>query len=93
MMLSALFTLFALLSVLDGVTTYQALHRTGTRESNPLMAFLFERIGIIPALAATKSAAIAAVWYTMGPYSLWVLVCVNTFYAAVVWRNHAKVGR
>lgn len=93
MLLHFLFGMFVVLSILDGITTYRALKRPGTREANPVMRWLFDHFGIHQTLIVSKLAAIVAVWTTMGPYSLWVLVCVNTFYAAVVWRNHAKVGR
>ena len=85
--------LFVLLSIADGITTYHALKRPGTSEANPVMRFLFDRFGTVHTLVATKGAAIAAVWYTMGPYSLWVLAGVNAFYAFIAYRNHYKVGR
>lgn len=93
MLLYALFGLFVALSVADAITTYRALRRPGTREANPVMRWLFDRLGIVPALVATKAAAVAAVWATMGVYSVWVLAGVNAAYAFVVWRNHYTVGR
>lgn len=75
------------------MTDSAALERPGTREANPVMRWLFERVGTVPALVATKLAAVAAVWLTMGVYSAWVLTAVNAGYAFVVWRNHYKVGR
>ena len=93
MLIYSLFALFVLLSIADGITTYKALKRPGTREANPVMRWLFEHFGIHQTLIVSKMAAIVAVWTTMGPYSLWVLAGVNAFYAAVAWRNHYKVGR
>lgn len=93
MLLYGLFALFVALSIADGITTYRALKRQGTREANPVLRFLFDKFGTVQTLVATKGAAIAAVWYTMGPYSLWVLAGVNVFYAFVAYRNHYLAGR
>lgn len=93
MLLYGLFSMFVALSIADGITTYRALNRKGTREANPVLRVLFDKFGIVQTLVATKGAAIAAVWYTMGPYSLWVLAGVNAFYALVSYRNHYKAGR
>lgn len=93
MLLHFLFGMFVVLSILDGITTYRALKRPGTREANPVMRWLFNHFGIHQTLIASKSAAIAAVWYTMGPYSLWVLGGINSVYAFIAWRNHYRAGR
>ena len=86
-----LFAMFVVLSVLDGITTYRALKRPGTREANPVMRWLFERFGIHQTLIVSKMAAIVAVWTTMGPYSLWVLAGVNAFYAWIAFNNYRLV--
>ena len=91
-MLIALFVLFVVLSAADGYTTWKALQRNGTKEANPVMAWLFDRFGVVPSLVVVKGAAIIVVLVTMGPYSMWVLPEISAFYAYIVWRNYYKVG-
>lgn len=93
MLLYGLFALFVVLSIADGITTWKALKRPGTREANPAMRWLFDKFGTVQTLIVAKGAAIVAVWATMGVYSVWVLAGVNAVYAFVAWRNHYKVGR
>lgn len=47
------------LQVADGWTTWRALSDGKAREANPLLAWLMERIGTVPALLAVKGAGVA----------------------------------
>ena len=85
--------MFVVLSVADGITTYRALKRPGTREANPVMRGLFEHFGIHQTLIVSKLAAIGVIWYTMGPASVWVLAGWSAVYGWAIWHNNARAGR
>lgn len=50
----------AILLILDGVTTYIGLSQPGFIETNPLIVFMAEHIGIFWTVLLTKSVALAA---------------------------------
>lgn len=91
-MLHAMFALFVVLTILDGLTTYKALQKSSNREANPIMAFLFKKLGIVKGLVIAKAIAIGIIWYLMGPGTEWVLLAVNVVYIYVVWNNY-KLGK
>lgn len=78
-----LLVFFVLLQFGDIYTTYRIL-KSGGRELNPVMARLFDSIGLVPALIIVKTAAIVAVWLVDNIYLTGVL-CV--IYAAVIEHN------
>jgi len=57
-----LFAVFVFLSAVDAVTTVVAIRdRNSVYEQNVLLAWLFDRIGLLPGLVLTKGIGIAAV--------------------------------
>lgn len=76
--------ILTLLQLADAYTTHRVLS-AGGRELNPVLDRLFKAIGHLPALALTKGAYIAAIWWAL-PYLqatgyewvLWVLVAAYT---------------
>lgn len=86
-MLDFLFGSFVIVSVLDVISTYHALKDGKAKEANPVMAFLFNKAGLMPSLLAMKAGAIAVVWYTMGEYSVYILPVIIAVYLRIIWNN------
>lgn len=55
------FLVFILLQIADFLTTVWILNRDG-RELNPVINWVMNKLGIIPALLVVKSIAVFAVW-------------------------------
>ncbi len=80
----ALFALFVLLSALDAATTLRFLRR-GHEEGNPLVRGALGRWGP-RGLVAVKVAAVVVVGALLPLYDPWVLIVLDTAYAAaLVW--------
>ena len=60
--------LLTLLQLLDIWTTHKCLSRQGTVESNPILAKLFTKLGILPTLILMKGSYI-----TLPPFGIFVL--------------------
>ena len=84
-----LFLVFVALQALDAYTTYRDLQLPGRYEANPFMRKLMLKIGVIPALAATKIVVISALGifavYTAMPAAY--LVLPDVLFALVVLNN------
>ena len=87
-MTTILFLLFVLLQIWDALTTYMALYRGTGTEGNPVMAWLFQRIGVIPSFMLMKSIFVAGVFFILphpsAHIALIILCCV---YAGIVINN------
>jgi hypothetical protein len=80
-----LFILFIALQIADAWTTLRVLARAG-REANPIMAWVFDRVGVAAGLLLTKGAASALVAWGLLDRPGW-LAALCAFYAAVVAHN------
>lgn len=78
--------LLALLQIADGVLTHLGLNR-GAKEANPVMRFLIERIGQVPALVAAKLATFGIV----ALIDIDLLTIVGIVLTAIVVVNNARV--
>lgn len=79
-----------LLQIADGVSTYLALKRPDLRETNGLLAAIFNSIGILPGLVLVKGfgVAICVIAYLFaGEYAIWVLLAMAAGYAWIVANN------
>ena len=83
---AALWGTFLLLQCVDIASTYKALQRvTGAYEANPLLRWVFERVGPLPGMLLIKGVMCGALWYMQAPaLALGVLCAV---YALVVGNN------
>ena len=52
--MNLLFTAYLALIISDGYLTWKILKLPGGKEVNPIMAWAFKKIGIIPALVGTR---------------------------------------
>jgi hypothetical protein len=89
-------TVFALLNLLDWITTHYALTRLGMRELNPIARRIYERLSS-PGLYSWKQIGVGLIVLssalTMGwdvEFAIWVY---NVLFALVVAWNSAQIAR
>lgn len=85
------------MQALDGVLTVKILSHGGV-ERNPVVRWLMDRIGIVPALVATKGGAclVLVLMYWLFRYEMALAVGVAVLaigYVLVVVNNLAEAGR
>jgi hypothetical protein len=81
-----LFSIFIILQVLDFWTTYYVIKSGKGHEANPVMQWLFDKIGIIGCFALAKSLAIIAMWFVKDVPIL--IGLIDTIYIYVVYQNY-----
>lgn len=81
-----LLTILLTLQLLDGYTTLVGLRSGRARESIPYLAWLMDRVGLVPALFLAKGAGAAiCIWAALNaPVVGWILAAL---YLAVVINN------
>lgn len=79
--------LLTLLQLLDIWTTHKCLSRSNTVESNPILAKLFGKLGILPTLVVMKGAYIALLWWGEKYVPVELLYAIAAFYCWVVLNN------
>lgn len=83
--MTALFAIYVLLQIADGVTTLYSLRRWN-REANPVMVALFGLIGVRAGIVVAKTIAVLlGALLLLGP--AWLLAGVCLFYVGVLWMN------
>ncbi len=78
---------FILLQLADGYTTMKALKSASNYEANPVMKFLMQKIGKLPALALMKilmSAGMSYAYVFSGPF---ITLIPNLIYVYVIYNN------
>jgi len=88
-MIVALLFIFILLQIADSLTTVHIL-KQGGREANPALAWLFDKVGMIPSLVVMKLLAIGAVTWA---WNLWITVALCVFYMGVVGWNSYQIWK
>ena len=86
-MIVALLFLFILLQIADCLTTVHIL-KQGGREANPVLAWLFNKVGMIPSLVVMKLITIGLVAWA---WNLWITVALCVFYTGVVGWNGFQI--
>ena len=81
----------SVLQALDAWTTWRILG-AGGRELNPVMRYAISHSGVIPALIAKGTAAVAVAWYFCLD-APWVLGALVVFYSIVVAFNFRSVKK
>ena len=93
-MLIALLFIFILLQIVDCYTTIHILGKGG-KEANPILAWLFTKIGIPETLSIMKCVVIAALLVLTKlvdtTTSLWVLGICNLMYVGVIGWNSYQI--
>jgi len=80
---------FTILQVLDVWTTHRILS-AGGRELNPVMDWLFKRLGVLPGLIIVKTVVVALIWFYLISHPVFVAaLCI--FYVAVVIHNFKSI--
>jgi len=91
-MIYILFALFVILQFLDFWTTYNVIKSGKGHEANPIMAWVFAKIGIIEGFAFIKTIMLIIVGYIVYTVpvnaSIFALTIFNVLYAYVVYQNY-----
>ena len=74
------------LVVADGILTHEILARGG-RELNPVLRWLFEKIGVVEGLVLSRSMLILVFIAAVESAPIWVFAVLNVVYAFVVAHN------
>ena len=74
------------LIVADGVLTYEILRRGG-RELNPVLRWLFEKIGVAEGIVLSRLVLLIIFIVAIQNSPVWLFVVFNIFYAFVVAHN------
>ena len=82
----AMFAAFVVLQVTDAIST---IHGTnlGYGEKNPLLAWLFDKVGVTYTLLFIKGFMILFVWHYLEDIPTFILVVANLMYGYIVYRN------
>ena len=75
-----IFSLFIITQILDVVSTTLALKKPNVAESNKLMKWLMDRVGIVPALVLSKVVAVlivAAIYLLLPDYRLALVIGIG----------------
>ena len=88
-MIVALLFIFILFQIADCLTTVHIL-KQGGQEANPVLAWLFNKVGMIPSLVAMKLLAIGAVTWA---WNEWITLGVTLFYTGVVGWNSYQIWK
>ena len=82
---TGLVTLLAFLITLDGIMTYWAVARQGATEINPFMVGAIDKIGLVPALLATRGPILLLLAYA--PLHLYLLIAMAVLYVGLTASN------
>lgn len=88
-MIVALLFIFILLQIADSLTTVHIL-KQGGREANPLMNWLFDKVGVPAALIGVKLIALIAVFVA---WNEWLTLGLNAAYLGVVGWNSYQIWK
>ena len=84
---------FYLMQIADGVTTYIALKLPGSREGNPAVRWVMDRIGILPSILIIKAAYIVLMYFGARQMGADAVMLWSIFYVGVVIWNIGKIHK
>ena len=79
-----LLAIFALLQIGDVWTTYNVIKENKGHEGNAIMAWLMDKLGVLPTFFVMKVSALVAVYFL--PWQ--AILVLNAIYAYVVFQNY-----
>lgn len=82
----AMFAAFVVLQVADAISTIYGTN-LGYGEKNPLLAWLFDKVGVTYALLCVKGLAILLTHHYLEDIPTFILVIANLMYGYIVYRN------
>lgn len=84
---------FYLMQIADGVTTYIALKLPGSKEGNPAIRWVMDRIGILLAIVIIKAAYIVMMYFGARQMGANVVMFWSMVYVGVVIWNIGKINK
>ena len=85
-MFLTLLIILAVTQILDYVTTSKILAKPGGNEQNPIMAKLFDKIGVLPTFLI-KGISVIVVGYFLGTHNLDLLLGLDLVYSIIIAWN------
>ena len=82
----AMFAAFVVLQVVDAISTIYGTN-LGYGEKNPLLAWLFDKVGVTYSLLFVKTFTILFVWHFLEDIPTFILVVANLVYTFIVFNN------
>ena len=79
-----LLAIFALLQIGDVWTTYNVIKENKGHEGNAIMAWLMDKLGVLPTFIVMKVSALVAVYFL--PWQ--AILVLDAIYAYVVFQNY-----
>ena len=74
------------LVIADGVLTYEILRRGG-KELNPVMRWIFEKLGVIEGIVVSRLVMLATFGFAAQVIPAWAFLVLFAFYAFVITHN------
>lgn len=84
---------FYAMQIADGVTTYIALKLPGSREGNPAVRWVMDKIGILPAIVIIKATYIVMMYFGARHMGADIVMLAAVAYVAVVIWNIGKIQK
>lgn len=84
---------FYIMQIADGLTTYIALKLPGSREGNPAVRWVMDKIGILPAILIIKAFYIAMMYLGARQMGANVVMFWSMVYVGVVIWNIGKIQK
>ena len=91
-LIDILFLTFVALQIADAVTTVKILIKGG-RELNPVMRWIFDRLGAFNGLAITKAGIILLFYSVKDVMPIWAYVLMIGIYSYVVAHNLVQLKK
>ena len=85
------FVVLVALNSLDIYTTIRILRQGGT-ELNPVVSWLMDKVGVIPALIIPKTLFLSACWFFLLDLPTMVMFGLCCFYALIVLHNYGEIN-
>lgn len=90
-----LFSVFTILIVLDGYTTYKCLQLPTNKEGNPVLKFFIDKMGLIPTLIFTRLIVVGLLGYCLWQYNVlyltYALAVLCVLFAGVQANNFKRM--
>ena len=84
---------FMVTQVLDGLTTYIGLRFPGSKEGNPVIRWVMDRIGVVPTIISIKALYMCGMYYGAAKMGVNGVIFWTVAYTAVVIWNVGKIQK
>jgi len=90
-MITYLAIVLVILQILDALTTIKVIKQHNGTEANKVLAYIFDKIGLISGLILIKGITIYCIYLLFVTNQLIVLIVLFALYAWVVYHNYKQM--